>query len=111
LVLLLATVPGHTELGFTLVSATATSQTFTFAKPSTNVTICNYGANEIFYRLFWEGETPVAATTSFAQLVAGSATAPNCISIDKAPTNPAPWSAITIICSAAETATVHLLNE
>lgn len=96
------------ELGFAALSVTATSQTYTLPAPKDVVGLCNAGTNEAHYRLFWDGETTAAATTAFAVLPAGTAAAPYCISVGRAESQPAPWRAISIICAAAETATVHV---
>lgn len=96
------------ELGFKVLSVTDVSQTFLLGKASANVLICNMGTNEVYFRLFDQNDIPAAATTSYAQVVAGTATAPVCISFDKAPTVNAYYAAISIICAPAETATVHV---
>ena len=96
------------ELNLKILSVTDTSQTFPLPVPSDALGLCNVGANEAYFRAFWEGETPAAATTSWNVLPAGTAAAPYCISVNKAPTQPAPWKAVSIICAGAETATVHV---
>ena len=98
----------HAEIGFQALSVTQTSQTFLLPKASANVLICNLGTNEVYYRLFDQNDIPAAATTSNAMLVAGTATAPVCISFDKGPTVNAYYSAISIICAGGETATAHV---
>ena len=96
------------ELNLKILSVTDTSQTFYLSVGSDAVGLCNVGANEAYFRAFWEGETPAVATTSYNVLPAGTAAAPYCISLAKAPTQPAPWRAVSFICAGAETATVHV---
>lgn len=98
----------YAEVGFKALSATATSQTFTFPTPRASVMICNLGANEIFFRLFNEYDTPAAATTAYGTIAAGSATAPVCMSFTKAPSEPAYFKALSVVCDTGETATVHV---
>ena len=111
LVLALAIPVAAEEVAFKSLSATETSQTWIFTKAASSVLICNFGANESFYRLFNENETPAAATSASAMLVAGTATAPACIEFTKGPTESAYYKAISVICSAGETATVDLISK
>jgi hypothetical protein len=106
LVAALLAVPAVAEVLIISISATDASATRVFPKPVRSVLICNYGASEVFYRLFNETDTTGAATTSSIQLVAGSATAPICISYDQTDTQAGRFSAISTICSSGETATV-----
>lgn len=99
---------GRGEMGFKALSATATSQTFYLPVASDIVGLCNLGADDVHFRLFWEGETPATATTAHSVLPAGTAAAPYCISFGKAPTQPAPWRFVSVVCASSETATVHL---
>jgi len=48
------------------VSVTSTAQTVTFTTNRTSVTVINdaASANELYFRLFWNGESVVAATTA-----------------------------------------------
>jgi hypothetical protein len=85
------------ELGYTTVSANSTAQTVTVA--STNLVVVNDGTNEIYVRVFWEGETVAAATTSSAQIKSGETFAF---------TKDFNLIGISIVCAAAETATVRL---
>lgn len=103
--------PGHAELGFKALSVTATSQTFMLPVASADVVLCSIGANEAYFRVFWEGETPAAATTAYAPLPAGTAAAPACFSIPKSQTSPNFTKYISIICDTAETATVHVFYQ
>ncbi len=112
LALALVALPLVGETGFTDVSATTTNATTTFTTAQTYVLICNYGGDDIHFRLFDSEDTPADATTSHTLLVAGSATDPKCISF---PHNPRSqkglgWGAVSIICPST-TATVHLITE
>ena len=103
------------ETSFVNLSVTATSQTTYFSAPRASIMLCNYGTNNAYYRLFDENDvntgTPGAATTASTLLVAGSSTAPICVSWSKAPTQGAYFKAISIVCDTAQTATVHVLSE
>lgn len=99
------------ENGFKALSVTSTSQTFLLNKASANVLICNLGTNEVYYRLFDQNDIVAAATTSNAQVVAGTATAPVCISFDKGPTVNAYYAAVSVVCDTAETATIHIVYQ
>jgi hypothetical protein len=101
----------NAELSFKALSATATSQTYTFPSPRASVMICNLGADAIFFRLFNENDTAAAATTSYGTIAAGSATAPVCMSFAKAPTEAANWKWLSVVCDTAKTATVHVYSE
>lgn len=109
--LLLVAAVASAELQFKALSATATSQTFLFARPSSSVMLCNLGANEVYYRLFDQFDEPAAATTSYAMIPAGSTTAPVCVSVDKSVSNPGLWNAVSVKCDTAETATIHLVYQ
>ena len=104
-------VPGHAELGFKALSVTATSQTYMLPVASADVSLCNIGTDAVYFRAFWEGETAAAATTAYAPIPAGSATAPVCFSIPKSVTAPNFTKFITIVCDTAETATVHVFYQ
>ena len=106
LVAALLAVPAVAEVLVISISATATSATRVFPKPVRSVLICNWGANEVYYRLFNVTDTTAAATTADIQLVAGTATAPICISYDQTDTQAGRWAAISTKCDTAETATV-----
>jgi len=99
------------ETKFNEISATATSSTITFSTPRANVMICSIGANKAYFRLFDGLNTPAAATTASSPLVAGTATAPVCISFGGKPdTQPAYYSAISVVCDTAETATIWVYS-
>jgi len=110
LALLTAASQTQAELGFTTLTATTTSQTLTFSPAKSDVGICNYGAVIVYFRLFWEDETPAAATSAHNAIPAGSATAPYCVGVGDAGTTPAPWKHLTYI-SASSTATVTVTSE
>lgn len=109
--LLALAVQTSAELPFKALSVTDTSQTYYLPRPQEVVGLCNLGANEAYYRLFWDGETPAVATTAYSVLPAGTAGNPFCIGIGTAKTQPSPWRAVSIICAGAETATVHVQSE
>jgi hypothetical protein len=100
--------PGHPESGFAALSATSTSQTLTLPKPSADMLVCNFGADEVYVRVFEENDTPGAATTAYATIPAGTATAPICKGYAKTATMGSYLKAISVVCDAAETATVHV---
>lgn len=106
LVALAMAVTAQGELHFKELSVTATSQTYPIPNPAKGILICGYGTDEVYFRLFWSGEIPAAATTANNLLIAGTATAPQCKSYDQPPQGP--WSAISIVCDTAETATVRI---
>ena len=99
---------GLSEMGYVSLSATETSQTYTFTRPVEAAQICNFGTNNANFRAFNENETSAAATTSSALLVAGTSTAPVCFNISKTTTQPAYFRAVSVVCAAAETATVRI---
>ena len=95
--LALLAVPAFAELGYTAVSANSTSQTTTINRGT--LVVVNDGSNEVFVRVFYEGETPAAATTANAEIKSSeSFTFTKDFNI----------TAISIVCSSAETATVRL---
>lgn len=99
-------IPSQGEVKFKALSVTATSQTFLFSS-SSSVMLCNLGANEVYFRLFFENDIPAAATTSYGTIAAGAATGPVCMSFNKSVSTPANYNAISIVCDTAETATAH----
>lgn len=113
LALVLVALPAATETGFTAVSATDTSATTTFTTAKTSVLLCNYGADEVYFRLFTAADTAAAATTANAELIAGTATAPVCMSFTHTPKTQTGlgWGAVALICDTGETATVHVITE
>lgn len=99
------------ELIFKSVSVSDTSTTYTFPRGAEGVTLCNQNTTTAYYRLFWEGETVAAATTSYHVLPAGtSADVPYCVGIPRPQTVPFPWKALTIItASGTTTVTVEII--
>lgn len=100
---LLALLAGATalwaELRYTEVGAVSTSQTFTIN--ASNLSVCNDDTtNEVYIRIFVEGETPAVATTSNARIKANE----GCWGFRK----DLNISAVSIICASGETATVRL---
>ena len=82
------------------ISVTDTSQTITFAEPVRAVQTINEGANEVFVCLFEQGETAVACTSATGRKVpAGGAKT-------WGPNGQVRYSALSIICSTGETASV-----
>lgn len=86
------------EVPYKAVSATSTSQSIPLGA-ARNVTIVNDGANEVYFRLFYEGEPPAAATTASVYLAPGA-------SLEYGP--PSLYGAISLVCDGAETTTVRL---
>jgi len=59
----------NAELQGQTVSANTTSQTITIGYSS--LTVVNDGSGSIYVRVFWEGETAAAATTSHREIKSG----------------------------------------
>lgn len=90
--------PAQAEMGYKAVSATATSQTIVV---NTRVILMiNDGANEVYVRVFDGMQPPAAATTSNFEIKAGEG-----FEISRT----LGVSAVSLVCSAAETATVRLI--
>jgi hypothetical protein len=90
-------IPVNAELQGQTVSAVDVSQTITIGYST--LTVVNDGANEVYVRVFWEGETSAAATTSSREIKSGEGfTFSKGLQI----------SAISIVCASGETATVRL---
>ena len=106
---LLATT-ANAELGFKSISVTSTSQYYYFPSPRTSVMLCNYGSDKVYYRLFINTDTPAVSTNANALLVAGTATAPICVSFERSPSLPGNFLSLSIIADSS-TATVHVLSE
>ncbi len=87
------------EAKYKAVSATATSQTIPLGAAS-KITIVNEGANEVYFRLFYEAEAPAAVTTTNGVYLASG------VSLEFGP--PELYGAISVVCDTAETATVRL---
>lgn len=96
-VLALLAVPVRAELQTQTISANSVAQTITVTGGT--LVVVNDGANEVYVRVFHEGETAADATTSSAQIKSGETfTFTKDFNI----------TAISIVCAAAETATVRL---
>jgi hypothetical protein len=89
-----------------LFSATATSQTQTLAKATPVITIYNAGANEVYVRIFQEGDTPVAAVANTTSIYIGSGASLGYGYLSSQQR----FIAVSAVCSAAETATVHVYS-
>lgn len=96
-VLALAAPVVKAELGGQTVSANSTSQTITIGYSA--LTMVNDGSNEVYVRIFWEGETTGDATTSHREIKSGEG-----FSFEKS----FQIKAISIVCASGETATVRL---
>ena len=96
--LALLAVMATAELNYTKVSATATAQTTTISGSS--LLIVNDGANEVYVRVFNDGETAADATTSSTEIKSGEG-----LEFYR----PMGMKAVSIVCAAAETATVRLV--
>lgn len=68
-ILLALVVPVNAELGGQTVSANTTSQTITIGYSS--LTVVNDGSGSIYVRVFVEGETAEAATSSHREIKSG----------------------------------------
>ena len=96
--LALLAVPVWAALGYTSVSATSTAQTTTI-NASTLVVVNDDATNEVYVRVFVDGETVADATTASAEIKKGeSFTFTKDFNI----------KAISIVCASGETATVRL---
>lgn len=104
-------VPGHAELGFKALSVTQTSQTYMLPVASAEVQLCSVGLDVAYFRVFWEGETPAAATTAYIPLPAGSAASPLCFNVPKSVTAPNYTKFISIVADTGDTATVHVFYQ
>ena len=98
--LILAGASAQAELLYTQVSAVSTSQTVTIN--ASNLSVCNDDTtNEIYVRIFVEGETPADATTSHARIKANE----GCWGFRK----DFNISAVSVVTASGETATVRLI--
>lgn len=77
--LALSFIPAWGENGYVTISATTTADTDSFSTAQTQVTICNFGSDDIHFRLFNGEDTSGAATTNHAKLSAPSGTDPLCL--------------------------------
>lgn len=74
IVAILAAVSLRAEVLFVSISATGTSSTTTFDRPSQGVLVCNKStsANIVHVRLFTDTETPAASTTAKSPIAVGA---------------------------------------
>lgn len=84
------------ELGYTKVLVDSTSKT-TDINAGTLVVV-NDGANEVYARVFWSGETSAASTSTRAEIKSGES-----FTFSKENVK-----SISLICATSETATVRL---
>lgn len=95
---------------YTKVSATAVVTNTTLPANTLSVVVINDGANEVYVRLFTSGETAANATTSSLEIKVGESVQwtyhPG--STDKAGGY---YKTLSIICAAAETATVRVISK
>ena len=105
--------PVWAETGFTAVSVTDTSATTTFSLAQSSVMLCHYGADDAYFRLFTTEDTAAAATTAHTLLVAGTPTAPSCVSFghNSRTQGGLGWGAVALVADTGETATVHVITE
>jgi len=89
----------YAEAGFQSISATATSQTATVGG-RTLLIINDSTSYSVYVRVFNEGETAAAATTSYIEVKKGEGLA---FSRDLG------VSAVSLICAASESASVRLI--
>lgn len=97
---------GWAETKFNSVAVTDVSATVTFTTPRAGVLICNEGANIVYFRLFNENDTSAAATTAYSRIASGA-----CKTFSKAPSEPAYFKAVSLICGAGLTATATIDSE
>lgn len=92
------------------LSVTATSQTVTFASRRTSVTVINNStsANELYFRLFTNADTPAAATTSYVELKPGESIGFTFSPVTEAGSG---YTAIALVCDTAETATARVVSK
>ena len=96
--------------GGTSVSVTSTSQTVTFAATRGSVTVINdsTSANELYFRLFTTADTPAAATTAGVRLQPGESLSFSFSSFSESGMG---YSAISLVCDTAETATARVVQK
>ena len=99
------------EPTYTKVSATSTVTNTTLPANTRTVVIINDGANEVYWRLFTNGETPADATTSSAELKSGESIALIFQPGSTYEQQGAYYKTLSLICAAAETATVRVISK
>lgn len=111
IILSAASVQAADRIGYTVISATSTVSTTTLPVYARTVTIVNNtdSANEIYFDLYNDGETPAAATTASKELKPSESLR---FTFDATSSEVAPGSSyyrtLSIICAATETATVRV---
>lgn len=99
------------RIAYVVVSATSTVSTTTLPVYTKSVTIINNtdSANEVYFDLYNDGETPAAATTSSKELKPGESLT---FTFNPTSSEVSPGSSyyrtLSIICAAVETATVRV---
>lgn len=94
----------HAERRTKTISATQASQTVNLERASASISVVNSGANEVYVRVFQEGDTMGDATTADPSvfIAAGASYAFPTLSGEGR------YFAVSAICSAGETATVYV---
>lgn len=91
------------------VSVTSTAQTVAFTTSRTSVTVINdaASANELYFRLFWNNETVVAATTATGiRLEKGESIS---FSFNSSSETGRGYLNVSLVCDTAETATARVV--
>jgi hypothetical protein len=90
------------------VSVTSTAQTvaFTTARSAVMVTNDTASANELYFRLYWCGETVTAATTAGIRLEKGETLT---FTYDNRTETGIGYCNISLVCASAETATARVV--
>lgn len=97
----------HAEVLFVSISATGTSSTTTFSRVSRGALVCNSSAsaNVAHIRLFSDGDTPAAATTSSSPIAIGACKS---FDYDTYGQGGRGWKYLSVIAAASGTATVQV---
>ena len=92
------------------LSVTSTSQTVTFAANRRTVAVINNStsANELYFRLFTNCDTPAAATTAYIELKAGESVS---FTFNGNSECGSGYAAIALVCDTAETATARVVSK
>lgn len=99
------------EPTYTKVSATAVVTNTTLPAGTKSVTIINDGANEVYHRLFTSGETAADATTASAEIKSGESVTYSFEPGSTSEVQGAYYKTLSVICAAAETATVRVISK
>jgi hypothetical protein len=107
-----ATLWAEDGLPYIKVSATATVTNTTLPAHTKTVLMINDGTNEVYFSLYNDAETPADATTSSKELKSGESLtfvfSPNSAESAAGGTY---YKTLSIICAAAETATVRVFSK